>query len=179
MNAPRILPMAQTALRSHEKSQPTGKESVAAILKRCKTELIADWLTRTKKTPELNHLHLSDEERTGHLPRLVEDLVVRLGKPKVPDKDSDAAASPAAIQHGKLRRTQGYSSGMLIHESRILQVTIFGILHKNLKTLDFDLLLPDIMIIADEVDAQLTQTMESFSNGARKSAKAQLVKPKG
>jgi hypothetical protein len=35
------------------------------------------------------------------------------------------------------------------------------------------------MIIADEVDAQLTQTMESFGNGAPKSAKPQLVKPKG
>jgi len=33
------------------------------------------------------------------------------------------------------------------------------------------------MIIADEVDSQLTQTMESFSNSAPKSA--HLVKPKG
>ena len=68
---------------------------------------------------------------------------------------------------------------MLIHESRILQVTIFGTLHKNLSLLDFNLLLPDVMTIADEVDSQLTQTMESFTNGAPKSAKAQLVKPKG
>ncbi len=68
---------------------------------------------------------------------------------------------------------------MLIHESRILQVTIFGTLHQNLRLLDFNLLLPDIMTIADEVDSQLTQTMESFTNGAPKSAKAQAVKPKG
>jgi len=51
-------------------------------------------------------------------------------------------------------------------------------LHNNLSTLDFNLLLPDVMIIADEVDAQLTQTMGSFANGAPKSAKAQLLKPK-
>ena len=179
MAAPRTIPIAETALPSHEGSQPTSKESVAAILKRCKDPLIADWLMRTKKTPQLNHLHLSDEERTGHLPKLIDDLVVRLGTPKLPDKDSDAVASPAAIKHGKLRRTQGYSSAMLIHESRILQVTVFGILHKNLSTLDFNLLLPDVMIIADEVDAQLTQTMESFTNATPKSAKPQLVKPKG
>jgi hypothetical protein len=71
--------------------------------------------------------------------------------------------SLAASEHGKLRRKQGYSSDMLIHESRILQVTIFGTLHQNLSTLDFDLLLPDVMIIADEVDAQLTQTMDAFA----------------
>ncbi len=142
---------------------------MAAILTRCKAPLIADWLARTKKTPQLNHLHLSDEERSGHLPKLVEDLIERLGRPKLPVKDSDAIASPAAIEHGKLRRTQGYSSGMLIHESRILQVTIFGTLHKHLTALDFSALLPDVMIIADEVDAQLTQTMDSYTN-ARKAA---------
>jgi hypothetical protein len=91
--------------------------------------------------------------------------------------DSDASASLAAIEHGTLRRTQGYSSAMLIHESRILQVTIFGTLHQNLNLLDFNLLLPDVMTIADEVDSQLTQTMESFTNGASKSGEAQLVKP--
>jgi hypothetical protein len=152
-----------------DKSQPASTESVAAILTRCKTSLIEDWLVRTKHTPELNHLHLSDEERTGHLPKLVDDLVVRLGKTRLTAKDSDAVAS---VAHGKLRRKQGYSAAMLIHESRILQVTIFGTLHKNLSMLDFSLLLPDVMIIADEVDAQLTQTMDAFTKAGPKSAAA-------
>jgi len=51
-------------------------------------------------------------------------------------------------------------------------------IHQNLNTLDFNLLLPDVMIIADEVDAQLTQTMESFTNGAPESAKPQPLRPK-
>jgi hypothetical protein len=154
------------------KSQPASTESVAAILTRCKASLIEDWLVRTKHTPELNHLPLSDEERTGHLPKLVDDLVVRLGKTKLTDKDSDAIASLAAVAHGKLRRKQGYAAAMLIHESRILQVTIFGTLHKNLSMLDFSLLLPDVMIIADEVDAQLTQTMGAFTKALPQSAAA-------
>jgi hypothetical protein len=179
MAAPLTVPLAHTTLLVDDKSRPTNRESVAAILKRCKTSLVADWLTRAKNTPQLNHLHLTDEQRTGHLPKLVDDLVARLGKANVPNKDSDATSSPAAVEHGKLRRTQGYSSGMLIHESRILQVTIFGALHENLRLLDFNLLLPDVMTIADEVDSQLTQTMESFTDVAPKSAKAHLVKPKG
>ncbi|MGA2924027.1 MAG: hypothetical protein ABSE28_23245 [Candidatus Sulfotelmatobacter sp.] len=169
MAAPVKVPIAHNVLMVDDKLQGGGTVSVAAILAECKAPLIADWLARTKKTPQLNHLHLSDEERSGHLPKLVEDLIERLGRPKLPVKDSDAIASPAAIEHGKLRRTQGYSSGMLIHESRILQVTIFGTLHKHLTALDFSALLPDVMIIADEVDAQLTQTMDSYTN-ARKAA---------
>ena len=81
MAAPLTVPIEQTALRSHEKSQPTSMESVAAILKRCKPSLVAAWLTRAKNTPQLNHLHLSDEHRTGHLPKLVDDIVYRLAPP--------------------------------------------------------------------------------------------------
>ena len=53
---------------------------------------------------------------------------------------------------------------MLVHDSRILQVTLFGTLQKNLGVLDFSLVLPDVIAIADEVDSQLTQAMESFTN---------------
>ena len=160
-----------TNIRLADKSQPKT-ESVSAILKRCSTSLVADWLTRTKQCGDLNHLHLSDEERTGHLPKLVEDLIVRLDKPAKPLKDNHAIASPAAIAHGELRHKQGYSSAMLIDESRLLQVTIFGTLHKNVNALDFALLLPDVMIIADEVDAQLTQTVVSFMKTADRTAVA-------
>jgi hypothetical protein len=41
-------------------------------------------------------------------------------------------------------------------------VTLFGTLKDNMNALDFSLLLPDVMTIADEVDAQLTQTMGSY-----------------
>jgi hypothetical protein len=181
MAAPLTVPIARTTRFADTKPQPAVSESVAAILRRCKTSLIADWLTRAKSTPELNHLDLTDEQRTGHLPRLVDDIVIRLAEASsLPTKDSDAIPSPAAVEHGKLRRIQGYSSAMLIHESRILQVTIFGTLHKNFSLLDFKRLLPDVMTIADEVDSQLTQTMETFTKGAApKSAKSHLVKPKG
>ena len=138
-------------------------ESVAAILKRCSNSLIVDWLTGTKQCAELNHLHLSDEERTGHLPKLVEDLIVRLDKSGRGITGDHAIASPAAVNHGTLRHKQGYSSPMLVDESRLLQVAIFGTLHKNVNALDLALLLPDVMIIADEVDAQLAQTMVSFT----------------
>jgi YesN/AraC family two-component response regulator len=148
------------------------KQRVAAILQRCVTSVVKDWLARVKESSELNHLLLSDGERTGHLPKLVQDLVVRLEKSSATTKDSDAASSAAAIAHGKLRYLQGYTPAMLVHESRILQVTLFGALQKNLSFLDFSLLLPDVMTIADEVDAQLTQTMDSYMNVMRKAGAA-------
>lgn len=148
------------------------KERVGAILRRCIARVVEDWLARAKQSKELNHVLLSDDERTGHLPKLVEDLVVRLSKPSATAKDNDAAFSPAAAAHGRLRHKQGYTPAMLVHESRILQVTLFGTLQSNLSLLDFSLLLPDVMTIADEVDAQLTQSMDSYMDAMRTPAAA-------
>jgi DNA-binding response OmpR family regulator len=148
------------------------KERVGAILLRSTADIVGGWLARAKQSSELNCIPLSDEERTGHLPKLVEDLAIRLSKPKATDKDSDAIFSAAAVAHGKLRYLQGYTPAMLVHESRILQVTIFGTLQSNLNSLDFSLVLPDVMTIADEVDAQLTQSMDSYMKAMRKSEAA-------
>jgi hypothetical protein len=145
---------------------------VGAILQRCIASVVEDWLARAKQSKELNHVLLTDDERTGHLRKLVEDLVVRLGKPTATMKDGDAVLSAAAIAHGKLRYEQGYTPAMLVHESRILQVTLFGTLQSNLSFLDFSLLLPDVMTIADEVDAQLTQSMDSYMKAMRTPAAA-------
>jgi len=58
---------------------------------------------------------------------------------------------------------------VLVHESQILQVTLFGTLQSNLNYLDFSLPLPDVMAIADEADAQLTQSMASYMKLMHKS----------
>jgi len=148
------------------------KQRVSTILRRCIASVVEDWLARAKQSRELNHVLLTDDERTGHLPKLVEDLIVRLGKPTAITNDNDAVFSAAAVAHGQLRHKQGYTPAMLVHESRILQVTLFGTLQNNLSFLDFSLLLPDVMTIADEVDAQLTQSMDSYMDASRPPAAA-------
>jgi hypothetical protein len=61
---------------------------------------------------------------------------------------------------------------MLVHDSRILQVTLFGTLQGNLSALDFSLLLPDVMTIADELDSELKPTMDSYMDVVRTPAAA-------
>jgi hypothetical protein len=93
----------------------------------------------------------------------VEDLVIRLGQSSASANDSDAVFSDSAVAHGKLRYLQGYTAPILGHESRILEMTIFGMLQSNLHSLDVTLLLPDVMAIADEVDTQLAQSVEGYT----------------
>jgi hypothetical protein len=141
-------------------------------LQRCTNHIVEDWLTKVKNSKELNYVSLCDEERTGYLPKLIEDLVVRLRASHNPGEESESIGSAAAVAHGKMRKLQGYTPAMLVHDSRILQVTLFGTLQRNLSALDFSLVLPDVMTIADEVDSQLTQAMESFTNVAGTAAAA-------
>jgi hypothetical protein len=133
-------------------------ESVADILERELQSVIVDWLARVEQDPDLKCIPLSFEERTGHLPNLLHDVITRLRLAA----GTKAPISKAAAEHGDLRRKQGYTVAMAVEESRLLQVTIFSTLHKNVKNLEFDLLLPDVVTIADEVDAQLKEQMLRF-----------------
>src|ERR1700681_4112040 len=103
----RLAELVREKMTTRRPAARVEKERVGAILQRCIPAVVGDWLARVKQARELNHIPLSDDERTGHLPKLVEDLVVRLSKPSATTKDSDAAFSVAAIAHGKLRYMQG------------------------------------------------------------------------
>jgi hypothetical protein len=136
-------------------------ESVADILERELQSMIVDWLARVDQEPDLMRIPLTFEERTGHLPRLLQDVIARLRL----DTGTKAPISKAAAEHGELRCKQGYTVAMAVEESRLLQVTIFSTLHNNVKNLEFGKLLPDVVIIADEVDAQLKEQMLRFMAG--------------
>ena len=70
--------------------------------------------------------------------------------------------SKVAAEHGINRQVQGYTAAMLVEESRMLQVCIFDTLQQNLATIDFSVPLISVMTIADEIDSQLSQAMDSF-----------------
>jgi CheY-like chemotaxis protein len=135
-----------------------SKEPVAAILDRDLDKTIQNWMSRVQHNEELMANPLGYEERTGHLPLLLADLVRRLRLTPT----AKAPNSSAARQHGILRRMQGYTVAMVVEESRILQVSIFNTLQNNLMTVDFSTVLIDVMTIADEVDSQLKQAMLGY-----------------
>jgi hypothetical protein len=132
--------------------------SVATVLERETGPTIKEWLRRVNLVPELTDVPLSDADRTGHLPKLYADLICRLRLAK----DSHPPVSIAAAAHGRIRLGQGYSASMVIEESRVFQVATFSTLHVHQSEIDPDQLLLDVMIIADEVDAQLKETVRSL-----------------
>jgi CheY-like chemotaxis protein len=139
-------------------SRQVPTESVASILEHDLDATIQDWMALVANDEELNCIPLSFQDRTGHLPNLIADLIHRLRLPQA----ERAGVSIPARQHGDLRRHQGYSAAMVVEESRILQVSIFNTLQNNLDRVDFSKVLRDVITIADEVDSQLKQAMLSY-----------------
>jgi hypothetical protein len=139
------------------KSKTSVSVSVADILEWELAPTIREWLRRVNLVPELTKIRLSDADRTGHLPKLYYDLIsrLRLGQDVHPPISTAAA-------HGLVRRGQGYSASMLIEESRVFQVVTFGTLYLHQSELDPNQILLDVMVNADEVDAQLMETVRSL-----------------
>jgi len=161
-----ISELIQKKLSNPSARMAMNKERVAAILERDADATIQNWMFRVENNEELMAIPLSSQERTGHLPLLMRDLVHRLhltGNPKAPP-------SKAAREHGVLRRHQGYTVAMVVEESRILQVSIFGTLQRNLRSVEFSTVLTDVMTIADEVDSQLKEAMLGFTEEVPKTS---------
>jgi hypothetical protein len=136
----------------------TSFQTVATVLEREAQSTIAAWLKRVEKTAALTQIQLSDHDRTGHLPQLLKDMVTRLGLAS----SGEQLETSSGHDHGKVRFEQGYSIPMLVEESRLLQVSIFDTLRRSQKSLDPEHMMAGVVTIADECDAQLKQTVETF-----------------
>jgi CheY-like chemotaxis protein len=148
--------------------RPPPTESVASILEDNLDATIQHWMALVEQDEELTCIRLNFEDRTGHPPNLLADLICRLRLPLIAKAD----ISIPAREHGNLRRKQGYTAAMVVEESRILQVSIFNTLQNNLPRVDFSKVLLDVITIADEVDSQLKQAMFSYAEPKTGSASA-------
>jgi DNA-binding response OmpR family regulator len=162
-----VKPMEVTALVEAIKQRLLGGashigvvETVATILERSAEITIQAWFDRIGTDEKVMAIKMTYEQRTSHLPQVFRDLVSRLESAK--PIGSKELISESAYRHGINRRRQGYTAAMLVEESRMLQVSIFDTLQNNLATIDFSVVLIGVMTIADEIDSQLSQAMDSY-----------------
>jgi CheY-like chemotaxis protein len=111
VSVPDLRKLMKEKLGLHEVRKVVKMESVASILERSRESTISNWLALVEKDPELIAIPMTSEARTGHLPRLLADIIIRLRLP--PDsvmKPSSAGARPRTIAAGaRLQRTHGDS----------------------------------------------------------------------
>jgi CheY-like chemotaxis protein len=133
---------------------------VAEFLSQNIASITQKWLESLQKEEVLSFVQLTREQRCAHLPQLFRELANRLQEDE--GLGTRTMASPAAALHGAKRFHQGYSASMVICEFRILQASIFQILKSNLERLNVSGTLTGVMMLADEMDAQLSHALTSL-----------------
>lgn len=161
--------LKQTLLKQRNPQPPAKpRKSVADILERRIDVTLQHWLFRVKKAAELMTVPLSDDERLRHLPEILHSIANRLAR----EAEYSDAPSPANSLYGTCRRHQNYTVFMLVQEWRILQSCISETIHRNLQLVDFSLLIPDLMLIADEVNSHLEQSLHGYFNAKANDAES-------
>ena len=132
------------------KALPTRK--VAQIIEELAEIICKRWLQQVMDDPELAAIPLSEEQRTDHVPEIVQELIRRL---KGPQDQLSEIATDAARKHGKLRFQQGYTIPQVVLEARLLQQVLSSMIHENLFGVDLSTLVGDILEIGETLQADL------------------------
>jgi DNA-binding response OmpR family regulator len=137
-------------------------ESAAAVLERESASVTQAWLQAMKETGGLTAAPMTEEEQCDYLPDAIDEIVYRLRYPQ--RLGSMTLFSMAALQHGVRRRRQGLGATVLVEEARALQVALFQAVQHNLDLIGVGQLSGTLMVIADEVNAQLLQSLSGYEN---------------
>jgi CheY-like chemotaxis protein len=137
-------------------------EAVATVLERERAAITAAWLTKMKDADSFRAVQLTAEQQSEHLPELVNEILYRLRYPQ--PLGLMTLFSMASLQHGARRRRQGFRSPVLVEEARALQVAMFQTIQDHLEGIDLGQLPGTLMAIADEVNAQLLQSLSGYEN---------------
>jgi ActR/RegA family two-component response regulator len=160
-----LIQAIRDRLQKGVSAPPQQIESVADILQRETKATVDDWLSRVDQAQKEIPVKLDREERSRYLPQLLRNLVRRLRSTIPLGKRSPI--SSVASRNGVRRRQQGYTPAMLAEESRLLQVSIFHTLERNLQRVDYSVVLRGVMAIADELASQLAQALICYRSGRR------------
>jgi CheY-like chemotaxis protein len=142
--------------------EPVAAIPAATLLEREAAAITEAWLRKMDETGGLKAVPLPREEQAGYMDDALKEIVYRLRYPQ--PLGSMTLFSMASLQHGARRRRQGFAAPVLVEEARALQVVLFDAIQANAAKMDGGQLPGTLMAIADEVNAQLLQSLSGYEN---------------
>lgn len=162
----RIDQLIEAVEREPSPAHTAVKVKPLAVILREHRQEIVDRVVQFMKDHHVGAQTLTDEERTDHLPALIDEIVEGL---ESHGRLIDRPMTPA-VEHGRLRYAQRYSLTELVDDNLALDVTIYDIIQENLLAVDLSSLLPALKTINETLDARLKESLNAFLDVARKAA---------
>lgn len=169
LKPPKVAPIVEAirqrlARENHEERLPRFQtvESIATVLEREGPSITQAWLNKMAEIGSFAAVPLSLREQCEYLPDALNEILYRLRYPQ--PLGLMTLFSMASLQHGARRRRQGLPSSVLVKEARALQIALFQTIQSNLDNIDLGQLPSTLMAIADEINAQLLQSLSGYEN---------------
>lgn len=160
-NIPDLLKTLRTERERSRLISLPGKRA-SAIIRENVDAIIEKWAEETERDPEFKQLRIPREARIDHLPFVLEQLATRLDRRA--DFD-DAGELESAWKHGSTRRKQSYTIPLIVAETGILYRTISNLVQTHLAEMDISSIIPDLILISENLNAMLVESLRSFLSG--------------
>ena len=142
-----------------DKPAHRGHKRLGLLVKRHRNSIRRDWLHHSQSDPGHRRLKLSAQKRTSPVLPLVDEALKSM---KFTPKEMTHMKMKAAIQHGGLRRAQGYTTTGLVEDYNLIRRCVSALAEKNLNRLDAHLLLHDLSQLSEAIDIQLQHALRKF-----------------
>jgi len=117
-------------------------------------------LQAMKKHRKLGALPLSDEQRVQNLREFLRSIAGTLEKQT--ESGLTESGLSLASEHGRLRRSQGYTLPMIVDDTRLLDQTVYELVQESLLELDLSYLIIDLRRFNDNLEQKLQQALNAF-----------------
>lgn len=160
LNVPELLKAIAT-VRSGKRpaAKIASSLKISELVRNRRPEICEQWLNQVLANPEVAAIPLTPEERTDHLPELLDEVV---GHMEEQLEALSAKGAEAARKHGKTRYQQGYTIPQIVFETRVLQQVLSAIIQRDLLSLDLSTLVPDVFRTGEILESALEMAIRSY-----------------
>jgi ActR/RegA family two-component response regulator len=132
---------------------------VSDILREHAESICDEWLRAVGENGDLSRVQLTTEERTDHVPAVLQELIGRVERDSA---DTSQQAVSAAEEHGRVRFRQGYTVAQVVLEARLLQRSVTSNVQANLLGVDLSTLIVDLVEIGESLASLLEISIRAF-----------------
>jgi DNA-binding response OmpR family regulator len=157
---PALIHRIEQRLENPRVGATAATQRISQVLRENHIKISQRVLNAMKSDPQLGALPLSDARRVEFVPRTLEDLATML------ETNESQQATQEFIHSAKVRGLQlyrhGYTVALLVARVRVVERTIYDVVHEQLLSLNLSYLMDDLKRLNTLLSMQLEHTLLAF-----------------
>jgi DNA-binding response OmpR family regulator len=158
-----LVNLIEEKMRNRSPRHSVPPMRLSKLLRQMVHEIRENSLTRMKSDSTLSSIEMSDEQRVGYLPKVVNEIADRMS---LPENELADPAIASSREYGLQRLLAGYKSSMLVMDSAIVEAVIFDIVRERLLLLDTSNLVLDLKRFTLGLQLHIAQSVQAFCDEA-------------